>query len=116
MIDLKSHETNKLSGCWEVPKAAQTKKWACAHWCAPAKSGTTQQFPRTNIRRSEPKDKRVEPVLSSHLSVAQKRFKKPDANEESRRTGRHPAHFLHHKRAPRLQQSQQALIMITSIA
>jgi len=24
---------------------AQTKKWACAHWCASPNAGTTQQFP-----------------------------------------------------------------------
>src|SRR5580698_4098404 len=48
--------------------------------------------------------------------VDRKRFKKPDVNEESRRTGRRRGHFPHHNKALPLQQSRQALIMITSIA
>src|ERR1700733_2170093 len=87
LIDLKSHETNKLSGCWGVAKAPQTKKWACAHWCAPPKSGTTQQFPRTNIRRSEPKDKRGSAVFPFHSLADRTRFKKRDANQESSPNG-----------------------------
>src|SRR5579872_4076825 len=32
--------------------------WACAHWCASPKLVITQQFPVTNIRRQDGKNKR----------------------------------------------------------
>src|SRR5712692_6859846 len=55
-FDIKSHETSNLLACRAVPKHAETKKWACAHWCVSPRARTTQQFPNINIRRSEAKD------------------------------------------------------------
>jgi hypothetical protein len=52
-------EPMSYRACREATKTPETKMWACAHWCASPKSGTTQQFPITNIRRSMAKDKRT---------------------------------------------------------
>src|SRR4029077_17465003 len=37
-LDVKYHETSNLPTPGRVVKAAQTKMWACAHWCASPKS------------------------------------------------------------------------------
>ena len=55
-IDLKCHEIN-ITGTSTVRKAAETKKWAFAHWCVSPNAGTTQQFPTSIYARSGAKDK-----------------------------------------------------------
>src|SRR5271156_2843723 len=39
-LEVKCHSSNNLRVRCAVPKTAETKKWACAHWCASPKSGT----------------------------------------------------------------------------
>ena len=47
--------------------SAQTKKWACAHWCASPNAGTTQQFSIPEYTLVRRKRQTTEPVLGRRI-------------------------------------------------
>jgi hypothetical protein len=43
-FNVKRHVSNSLQAMAATTEGTQTKKWACAHWCASPNAGSTQQF------------------------------------------------------------------------
>jgi len=79
------------------------------------RGGRGERPERSEIRSAAPSETHTETAGESR-GPSRTDSRSPIRTKNLARTGRHTAHFPHHKKAPRLQQSRQALIMITAIA